>query len=85
MGFTSNSKHSQASSGLEVFPFREGYKGDRFTAGSTVTTSPSSAFGVGVGFVCGGSAASQKGMKCLITSSAFQADLSFVPKYKSNT
>lgn len=47
MGFTSNSKHSQASSGLEMFPLREGYKGDRFTAGSTVTTSAALAFGDG--------------------------------------
>lgn len=47
MGFTSNSKHSQASSELEMFPLREGYRGDRFTAGSTVTTSASWAFGGG--------------------------------------
>lgn len=47
MGFTSSSKNSQASSGLEMFPLREGYKGDKFTAGSTVTTSAASAFGDG--------------------------------------
>lgn len=47
MGFTSSSKNSQASSGLETFPLREGYKGDKFTAGSTVTTSAALAFGDG--------------------------------------
>lgn len=36
-------------------------------------------------FVCSGSAASQKRMKCLIMSFAFKTDLSFVCKYKSNT
>lgn len=47
MGFTSNSKRSQADSRLEMFPLGKGYKSDRFTGGSIVTTSASSAFGGG--------------------------------------
>lgn len=72
-----------------MFPPREGYKGIGFTASSAVTSFAASAFGdgfvLGLGlFVCGGSAASQKETKCLITSFAFKTGLSFVHKCKSN-